>query len=70
VEPQNESPQQRRLLPADSPLWQSIKTTKEGTEYRLPDKLAAIARWCDLKGEGIDAKADDALTGLLERIQK
>jgi integrase len=45
VEPQNESPQQRRLLPADSPLWQSIKTTKEGTEYRLPDKLAAIARW-------------------------
>jgi hypothetical protein len=58
------------LLPGDSPLWQSIKYTKDGVEYRLPDKLGAIARWCDLKGEGCDAKAGDALTGLLERIQK
>lgn len=40
------------LLDRDSDLWQSIKTTKDGVEYRLPDKLGAIDRDNDLAGEG------------------
>lgn len=39
-------------------------------KLRLPCKLAAIGRWADLKGEGAEAGANEALTGLLGRIRK
>lgn len=58
------------LLAEDSELWQSIKRTKDGVEYRLPDKLGAIARWCDIQGEGSEAGANDSLAQLLGRIRK
>jgi hypothetical protein len=61
---------QPALLERDSDLWQSIKQTESGTEYRLPDKLGCISRWCDLRGEGSQAEAQDALAGLLERVMK
>lgn len=57
-------------LEADSDLWVSIKRGKDGTEYRLPDKLAAIARWCDLQGEGSEAGANDALSAMIGRLRK
>lgn len=57
-------------LTSDSDLLQAIKHTKDGSEYRVPDKLAAIARWCDIKGEGASAEADNALCELLGRIRK
>lgn len=57
-------------LERSSDLWQSIKENEHGSEYRLPDKLAAISRWCDLRGEGSQAEAADALAGLLERVMK
>ena len=56
------------LLPADSDLWGSIKRTKDGVEYRLPDKLAAIRLDNDLAGDGSEAEACDSLTELLKRI--
>ena len=40
------------LLERDSDLWQSIKTTETGTEYRLPDKIAAVKLDNELAGEG------------------
>lgn len=46
------------LLPADSDLWESVKHSKFGTEYRLPDKLGAIGRWADLQSEGSEASAN------------
>lgn len=57
-------------LPHDSDLFTSIEPTEFGHRYKLPDKLAAIARWCDIKGEGSEAKGSDALAGLLERCMK
>ncbi len=57
-------------LPPDSDLWNSIKTTEMGTEYRLPDKLAAIKLDNDLAGEGSEAGANDGLAELLTRIRK
>ena len=57
-------------VPEDSDLWQSIKRTKDGVEYRLPDKLAAIKLDNDLAGEGAEAEANDALAALLERVMK
>jgi hypothetical protein len=56
--------------PDSSDLWQSIKRTKDGTEYRLPDKLAAIKIDCDLAGDGAEAEGNDALAALLERVMK
>jgi hypothetical protein len=65
------------LLPEDSDLFVSIKRRnfrgEEGAEiveYKIPDKLGAIAKWMDLKGEGATAKADDGLTRLLASIRK
>ena len=58
------------LLPPDSKLWQSIKHTEAGVEYRLPDKLAAIKLDNDLAGSGSEAGANDALTDLLRRVMK
>lgn len=58
------------LLPPDSNLWQSVKVTEQGTEYRLPDKLAAIKLDNDLAGEGSESEANDALTALLGRVSK
>jgi hypothetical protein len=64
-------------LPEDSDLFVSIKRHcvrgEEGAEiveYKIPDKLGAIAKWMDLKGEGATAKADDGLTRLLASIRK
>jgi hypothetical protein len=57
-------------LPGDSDLWNSIKTTEIGTEYRLPDKLKAIELDNDLAGEGSEAEGQDALAQLLERVMK
>jgi hypothetical protein len=61
---------QVRKLPADSDLWVSVKQTEHGTEFRLPDKLAAIKLDNDLAGEGSEAEANDALSALLERCMK
>lgn len=57
-------------LPPDSDLWNSIKTTDQGIEYKLPDKLNAIKLDNDLAGEGSEAEGQDALTKLLERVMK
>lgn len=57
-------------LPDDSDLWQSIKRTESGTEYKVPDKLGAIAHWSNLKGKGSAASAQDAITAMLARAQK
>lgn len=56
-------------LSEDSDLWQSIKRTKEGVEYRLPDKLGAIKADNNLAGDGKEAEANDELTALLIRIR-
>lgn len=53
---------------AASDLWESIKRTREGAEYRLPDKLRAIQLDNDLAGEGSEAQANDELAALLGRI--
>lgn len=58
------------MEPRESNLWQSVKITEDGTEYRLPDKLAAIARFCDLKSKGSAANAQDAITAMIERAMK
>ena len=58
------------LLPEESDLWQSIKRTESGTEFRLPDKLAAIKGDNDLAGTGKEAEANDALTQMLMRYRK
>ena len=57
-------------LPADSDLWNSVKTTKDGTEYKLPDKLKAIETDNDLAGEGSEAKGNEGLSALIARIRK
>ncbi len=49
------------LLPEESDLWQSIKRTKDGVEFRLPDKLRAIDQDNDLSGDGKAAEANEAL---------
>ena len=57
-------------LPRDSDLWQSIKTTDAGTEYRLPDKLRAIMADNDLAFDGAEAKGNEGLAALIARIRK
>lgn len=57
-------------LPRDSDLWQSIKTTDAGTEYRLPDKLRAIEADNDLAGDGSVATGNEGLAALVARIRK
>lgn len=57
-------------LPASSDLWSSIKKTEFGHEFKLPDKLAAIKLDNDLAGEGSEAGANAALSGLLGRVRK
>jgi hypothetical protein len=59
---------QAALLPHDSPLWQSIKHTKDGTEYRLPCKLRAIELDNDLAGDGSEANANDEIAALMARL--
>jgi phage terminase small subunit len=57
-------------LARESDLWQSIKETEAGTEFRMPDKLAAIKLDNDLAGEGSEAESQDALGELLARCMK
>jgi hypothetical protein len=64
-------------LPEDSDLFVSIKRHKmrdedggEIIEFKILDKLGAIAKWMDLKGEGAASGADDALASLLRAIRK
>lgn len=57
-------------LPSSSDLWSSIKKTEFGIEFKLSDKLAGIKLDNDLAGEGAEAGANDALTGLLGRVRK
>ncbi len=57
-------------LDANSDLWNSVKTAKEGTEYKLPDKLKAIETDNDLAGEGSEAKGNEGLAALIARIRK
>lgn len=64
-------------LPEDSDLFVSIKRHRtreedggEIIEYKVPDKLGAIAKWMDLKGEGASAGADDQIAELLKRIRQ
>jgi hypothetical protein len=54
-------------LPADSPLWQSIKHTKDGVEYRLPCKIAAMKLDNDLAGVGAEAEANKAIAVVVRR---
>lgn len=57
-------------LPADSDLWNSIKTTEHGVEYKLPDKLKAIETDNDLAGEGSEARGNEGLAALIARLRK
>lgn len=57
-------------LPPDSDLFNSVKRSKDGIEFRLPDKLRAIELDNDLAGEGSEAGANDALAELLNRVMK
>jgi hypothetical protein len=57
-------------LGSDSDLWQSIKTTDAGAEYRLPDKLRAIETDNDLAGDGSTATGNDGIAALIARIRK
>ena len=57
-------------LPPDSDLFNAVKHGKDGTEYKLPDKLRAIEVDNDLAGEGSEAGANDALGELLKRVRK
>lgn len=57
-------------LSADSDLWNSIKTTEHGVEYKLPDKLKAIETDNDLAGEGSEAKGNEGLAALIARLRK
>ena len=57
-------------LRSDSDLWQSIKTTEAGTEYRLPDKLRAIQADNDLAGVGSTAAGNEGLAALIGRLRK
>lgn len=45
-------------LDSKSELWNSIKVTQDGTEYKLPDKLRAIALDNDLAGDGSEANKE------------
>jgi hypothetical protein len=54
-------------LPMNSPLWQSIKRTKDGTEYRLPCKIAAMKLDNDLAGVGAEAEANKAIAVVVRR---
>jgi hypothetical protein len=51
------------LEPPDSDLWQSVKTRDGVSEFRLPDKIAAIV----LDNE---AEADDEISALLRRCMR
>lgn len=44
------------VLPEDSDLWTSIKRTKDGTEFKLPDKLTAIETDNSLTGDDAPKK--------------
>ena len=57
-------------LPPDSDLFNSVKRSKDGIEFRLPDKLRAIELDNDLAGDGSEAGANDALSELLNRVMK
>jgi hypothetical protein len=57
-------------LPEDSDLWQTIKPTKEGNEFRLPDKLRALRQDNDLAGEDTAPEANDTLKAFLDRIMQ
>ncbi|MDB6174111.1 MAG: hypothetical protein JWL59_3422 [Chthoniobacteraceae bacterium] len=57
-------------LAADSDLWQSIKRTKNGIEFRLPDKLRAIEVDNNLASTGSEADANDSFTQLLVRCKR
>jgi hypothetical protein len=39
-------------------------------EFKIPDKLAAISRWCDLQGEGTASSANDAIAQLIASIRQ
>lgn len=54
--------------PPDSDLWQSIKATENGTEYRLPDKRGMIETDNDLAGEGSEAEANQAVVTLADEL--
>lgn len=57
-------------LAESSDLFVSIKRGKDGTEFKLGDKLRAIELDNDLAGEGSEAEGQDALAKLLERVMK
>lgn len=54
-------------LPVNSALWQSIKRMKDGTEFRLPCKIAAIKLDNDLAGVGSEAEANKAIAVTVRR---
>lgn len=56
--------------PADSDLWNGIKATEHGAEYKLPCKIAAIKQDNDLAGDGEEAKANSALSGLAALVER
>lgn len=57
-------------LSEDSDLWQSIKRTEDGIEFRLPDKLRAVEVDNNLAGTDSEAAVNDSFTQLLARCMK
>ena len=55
-------------LGRDSDLWNSVKVTEDGTEYKLPDKLAAIRIDNDLAVEGAEAEANKAMEIIILKL--
>lgn len=55
-------------LGRDSDLWNSVKVTEDGTEYKLPDKLAAIRIDNDLAVEGAEAEANKAFEIIIRKL--
>ncbi len=55
-------------LSADSDLWQAVKVTKDGAEYRLADKLAAMKIDNDLASEGAEAGLNRAIEVIIHRL--
>jgi len=51
-----------------SPLCQSVKTSEGGIEYKMPDKLKAIALDNDLAGDGNLAGANAAIVTFAQRM--
>ena len=55
-------------LDDDSDLWNGIKLTEQGREYKLPDKLRAIQIDNDLAVDGAEAGANKAMEIVIRKL--